>query len=444
MDTVDINPEKLNLLHIDEVVSDTLIDQRSELAQEIISRKPGFVEKWALLLFLLIIMIMGISTFYINYPDVIEGSAIVVAVNSPKAVICKQEGRVVKLLEKNENRVSANDIIAYMESTADHTAVLKLENSIDSCLQQLRNGNTHKAVTFMERNFYRLGEIQGDYQIFNKEFELYKDYFYNGFYEKKRANLMKGLTSLRNIDTAISTEILLSDKDMGLTEASFNMNTLLHDQKVISPEGMRLEEAKLINKKILFQQLEVSHMANGAQISQKMQEITQQDHDKEQQKVIFEDALLTLKTAVDAWKHKFLIQAPITGKLIYTIPIKENQVLNIGKLIGYVNPEDTMMYAETYLSQHNFGKIKVGLPVYCQFDAYSYREFGYLKGNISYISSIPSDSGFFAIIRIDNNLKTVNGEKVFLQNGLKAQTTIITKDTRLSSRILEVFKHGAN
>lgn len=440
MDIVDINHEKANLLHVEEVVYDKVIDQRSELAQEIISRKPGAFEKWALLVFLLLISLMIVGTFFISYPDVIEGSAVVVSVNSPKAVTSKQEGRVVRLLGKNENKIYANQIIAYMESTADHTEVLKLSDCIDSSLVQLRNGHTRNVVDLLGHNFNKLGEIQNDFQIFNKELELYKDFFYNGYYEKKRGNLLNGFNSLKEIEAAINSEMLLSKKDVGLTEESFDMNTALHKQKVISSEGIRLEEAKLISKKLSFQQLNVSLIANEAQQSQKMQEITQLDHDREQQGIVFEETLRTLKAAVDVWKSKYLIQAPITGKLIYTIPMKENQILTAGKLIGYVNPEDSTMYAETYLSQRNFGKIKTGLQVHCQFEAYPYQEFGEVKGMLSYVSAIPSDSGFFAIIRIENNLKTINGEKVFLQNGLKAQIAIVTQDSKLSSRIWKGFK----
>lgn len=49
---------------------------RSEAVQEIISRKPGFVEKWALLIFLGMLLAVFAGIWFIRYPDTIQTRAI--------------------------------------------------------------------------------------------------------------------------------------------------------------------------------------------------------------------------------------------------------------------------------------------------------------------------------------------------------------------------------
>ena len=58
--------------------------QRSEAAQEIISRQPGFAERWALILFLSVLVILTACTWFIKYPDIIETSGRLTADNAPK------------------------------------------------------------------------------------------------------------------------------------------------------------------------------------------------------------------------------------------------------------------------------------------------------------------------------------------------------------------------
>ena len=55
---------------------------RSKSIQEIIANKPPFVERWALLLFLLILLIAFSGAWLIKYPDVIQANATLFATDT--------------------------------------------------------------------------------------------------------------------------------------------------------------------------------------------------------------------------------------------------------------------------------------------------------------------------------------------------------------------------
>jgi HlyD family secretion protein len=151
--------------------------------------------------------------------------------------------------------------------------------------------------------------------------------------------------------------------------------------------------------------------------------------------VILQQALLSLKSTIDDWKKKYVLQSPIEGKIFFIVPIQENQFIQPGRLIGYINPDDSHFYTETFLPQSNFGKIDTGLKVQLRFDAYPYQEVGYVEGTVNYISNIASDSGFLATIRFDSGLVTNNHKIIPYRSGLKAQAVIITKNMRLLQRL---------
>ncbi|MGF7078477.1 HlyD family efflux transporter periplasmic adaptor subunit [Mucilaginibacter sp. UYCu711] len=90
---------------------------RSEMAQEIISRQPGFLEKWSLLVFLAILVLIFSGTWFVHYPDVVTTRAIILAENAPKEIIVRQEGQLTKLIIKNGQPVKRNDVIGRIENT---------------------------------------------------------------------------------------------------------------------------------------------------------------------------------------------------------------------------------------------------------------------------------------------------------------------------------------
>lgn len=81
------------------------MSSRSDLAQEIISRKPDFFERSALLLFLCILLLLLAGTWFIQYPDIIESTAVLTANDAPKEIVIRREGRLVKLFAKNDEEL---------------------------------------------------------------------------------------------------------------------------------------------------------------------------------------------------------------------------------------------------------------------------------------------------------------------------------------------------
>jgi multidrug resistance efflux pump len=411
------------------------INQRSELAQEIISRKPDFMEKWALFIFLSVLLLVFAGSWFVKYPDIIESRATLTAQNAPKEIIPKQAGHLVKLFVKNGDNISKNQMIGWIESTASHQQIIELSKDIDSSIILLNSNRVDKMSKIINRHYDDLGEIQQSYQQFISAWQLFNDYAINGFYSKKKRSLENDITSLKKTNEAIQNQITLTEKDLKLAEETFAMNKKLFDEKVLTKEELRTQNSKYVNKQMAVPQQQASLLANETLTRDKSKEIDQLKHDSGQQNAIFNQALQTLKSQVDEWLKKYVLSAAVGGKLFFTVPLQENQYLEADKLLGYINPNDTRFYAETILSQTNFGKLDTGLAVQLRFDAYPYQEIGFVEGKLNYISSIPSDSGFLSTIRLNNGLVTNNHKLIPYKSGLKCQVIIITKVMRLSDRL---------
>lgn len=176
-------------------------------------------------------------------------------------------------------------------------------------------------------------------------------------------------------------------------------------------------------------------MSNENEQRSKEKELQQLNHDMDQQKLIFMQALQTLKSNVDDWKRKYIHTAPLGGTIFFSMPLQENKFIQQGQLLGYVNPPSSSFYAELYLPQNNSGKADTGMQVQLRFDAYPYEETGFVKGKLTYISKVATDSGFYARVALQNGLVTNLKNQIPYKSGLQAKALVITKNQRLLQRL---------
>lgn len=430
-----ISDEDISLQPFHPVDEEKMIS-RSDIAQEIISRKPDFMERWALLFFLAILISLLISTWFIRYPDIVESRAILSADNAPKEIISLQEGRLVKLFVNNDDHIETGEVIGWIESTADHREVIQLSRQLDSTIRLLSNNNLKNITSgFFTQHYEHLGELQTTYQQYIAAWQQFNDYLVNGFFERKKVSLQQDVITLNQMNQTISKQKGIAEQDMALADSSLKMTDMLLNEKIISKEEYRNEKSKFLSKQTTLPQLNAAQLLNLNQQREKRKEIEQLEHDIIQQKLTFEQALNSLQNAVMEWMRRYTLRSPIAGKVAFITPLQQNKYLQQGVLLGYVLPDTSHYYAEMVLPQNNFGKVTVGQRVQLRLDAFPYAEFGFVEGKIGYISKVPSDSGFLAIVNVNKNLTTSYRKKLPFKNGLRAQAIIITRDMRLLQRM---------
>src|ERR1043166_4390836 len=163
----------------------------SDEVQEVISYRPHWIVRKGNILFLIIILSLLGMTWFIKYPDIVSGTARLVALNPPKLISSKTEGKLVKLIVTNDQQVHKNQRLGYLESTADYEEVMKLQSGVDEMIYALQNNNFEVLNTSIFTELSNLGELQANYQVFQKELAETKQTLSNGYYWKKKKSLEK-------------------------------------------------------------------------------------------------------------------------------------------------------------------------------------------------------------------------------------------------------------
>jgi HlyD family secretion protein len=286
-----------------------------------------------------------------------------------------------------------------------------------------------------------LGELQTAFSDFVSNYQVFSDFYINGHYQKNLEVLNKDLIAVANTIEKLQSQKNITIEDIKLVQQNFAANEQLYNEKIISKQELRIEKSKLLNKQQLIPQIETSILSNFVLEREKKKQINDLKHQWVQQRNIFLQSLHTLKSQIDEWKRRYIISASESGKVVFILPLQENQYLIAGKILGYINPPRRNYYVEINLPQKNFGKVHVGQKVQLRFFAYPYNEFGYVDGRITYISNVSSDSGFAAKVELPDGLVTSQRYRIQYKNGLKADALIITKDLTIIKRILFTIRN---
>jgi len=422
--------------------SDTIL--LSNEVREIISSKPVWIVRNGVILFLLIICCLIALTFFIRYPDVVIAKAKFSSVNAPKEIKVKVGGKLMKLVAQEEAFAKQGQLLGFMESRANAYEVIGLSAIIDSLQLVIEHGKVEILPTCFLQPYQHLGEVQQAYQSFIQSFILFKQYLSSGYYLKKKVMLLNDILYVQRLHENLVEQKKIQEEDLSLAQKTFEANETLNDEKVISPLDYRNEKSKLILKSLNIPHINAAIISNENSSHEKQKEILQLENEIAQQKAIFSQALNTLKAQLEEWKTGYLLTAPVAGRISFAGTIQENQQLPLGKTICFINPEDTRYFAEIYIPQNNFGKIKEGQKVLLKLPSYPFQEFGVIKGKLAFIFAMPTDSGYAAKVFLSDGLRTNYNKQPQYKEGLAAEAEIITADTKLSDRLFNQLKSLSN
>lgn len=408
--------------------------QSSEAVREIISNKPGFLVRYGISFFFVILCLVGFVCWFVKYPDVINAPATLTSINPPKTVITNTNGKLIKLFVKEDDMVLKNQTIGYVEAVANHEEVLNLSLKLNNIQSLLNNNNAELIQQQLQNSYTNLGELQANYQTFATSFLNFKNYLSNGFYLRKKNMLATDISNYKRLHNNLNEQKSFHEQDLSLSQKNFDANKSLNNDKVIADVEFRNESSKLIGKKLSLPQITSSIISNEAQQNEKQKEIAELENTIAQQKTIFSQALNTFKSQVEEWEKKYLLIASIDGKISFATFVQENQQLQVNQIICFINPENIQYYAQINIPQSNFGKVAIGQTVLLKFPSYPFQEYGAIKGKIDFISHIPTDSGYLAKVVLTDGLNTSYKKAVQYRDGLTAQSEIITKDLRLLQR----------
>ncbi len=413
----------------------------SEEVKEIISYRPHWMIRRGNVIFFSILLLLLALTLFIEYPDVVVGSARLVALNAPKTVTAHKEGKLIAIPVSAQQQVTKGQHLAYIESTANYKEVLGMNQWVLAAIELTRSGSFENLAITILPSYYNLGELQNTYQSFGHEWKESHQFFGSGYYQKKKLSLQQDLAFNARLKANINQQQALTKQEQGLQKTEYDAYDSLAKEKLVAPIELNKYKSGLIGKEQALTQTAAQLINNDVAAHNKQKELLdlQKGVLDQQQKLL--TALLLLKSQTEAWIQQYVVTAPEDGMLFFITAIQPNEQVSTGQELFYIQPGTSSYYAQLMTGQSGLGKVKEGQAVRLKVESYPSEEYGYVKGIVSSIASFPNRRDSFLVkVDLPNGLKTAYGKEIFFRNNLLAGAEIITDDRKLFDRFFDPLK----
>jgi len=422
------------------------LEIRNEDVKDILSKVPHWMIRWGSLLFLLLILLVLVLSWFIKYPDIITGEATLTTEIPPQKEFARISGKIDTLYVKDKQSVKENSILAIIENTANHKDVFVLKSIVDTLTMTKKN----ISFPFNELPILFLGEIEINFSQFENDYFQYKinkelDPFSNQVLANE-VSLAEVKRRLQGLDAQRS----LSQNELDFKKKDLERNELLFKKGVISAQDYE-------NKQLDYSNIERNYQNINLTISQLRESLRNAKNTSKgtnYKKVREETQLLKsvlqsynfLKNAIKEWELKYVLKSKINGQVSFFNFWNTNQNVNTGDLVFTIIPNNDSRYISKILTpKTNSGKIRIGQQVNLSLYDYPEYEFGVIKGRVERISTTSNSQGNYLVdVSISKDLTTSFGKIIVFKQEMKGTADIITEDLRLLERLLYQFREVFN
>ncbi len=416
------------------------IELRSEEVQEILGTPPKWIVRWGTTVTFVSIMMLGVVSYMIKYPDVIRAPVVLTTAIPPESVIAKTNAQILELLVEDKDPISEGTLLVILQSTADYDDVMRL----DSQVMELQEMDEVDIAMYTPDKSLLVGDIQKDYSSFIEDYEEYI-FSINSNYDQ--VNIQQYRNQVRKLEQSIENhnqrlsnakeELSLEKKTFKSVQSLYPSGSATYNQllearkKVVALE----RQVKSIRGIIIDDRLEIDKIKKEIlSIDQRTEELTSNRF------VRLKEGIKRLGGSIDKWKQAHLMFAPKDGFVSYPTFGRDKRFVTAGEEVMAVVPEQQdSIVGKVLLPIAGSGKVKENQKVIIKFDSYPYTEFGSVRGRVVSKSLLPKDSKYLVEISLDNGLMTSYKKELPFDQEMQGLSEIITEERRFIERIFDKF-----
>ena len=419
---------------------------RSEQVQENLTKVPHWMIRWGNVLFLSIILLLLLISWFVKYPDIITSEAIVTTQIPPEKEYANISGKLDTILVSDNDKVKSNQPLAIIENSAKYKDVFKLKKIVDSI--KINNREFNFPINSFQVLF--LGDIESTYALFENSYIQYQlnkqlqpfsnESLANRYSISELKRRLNGLYSQKEIN---KTELSFKEKDLKRSKSLF-------DKGVISAKDYENKQIEYAQAKRNYKNFEssISQTREAISNANKTSKGTEINRIKQEMTLLKSviQSFNQLKKAIKDWEYRYILKSNINGTLSFLNVWSDNQSVNQGDLVFTVIPsENSSFVAKLKTPSQNSGKIKIGQKVIVKLENYPDTEFGALNGVVNRISLIPDKEGnYYLDVELPKKLITSYNKEIDFKQEMRGTAEIITEDLRLIERFFYQLRNVFN
>ncbi|RMF25968.1 MAG: HlyD family efflux transporter periplasmic adaptor subunit [Bacteroidetes bacterium] len=416
--------------------------------EAVIGRPPGWLLHWGMTLVALAFVVLIVLSAVIEYPDVLQAPVTVLSEQPPVRVVARTSGKLTRLLVQDGQFVRQGDLLAELENPARLQDVETLSSFIED-LQALENPLDFLEVQLPEN--LQLGELQPDFAQFAQNLEDYQYFLSQGTVFQKINSLEQQIRRTRELIRLQGNQLRKLEEEVALARENFERYRRLSQDGAVSDVEAERAEVDYLRKERALEQLKTTIVNHRIRIEELRVEIadlkqSRQDGRSSRQLLIRQD-IRRLQSAVEAWRQRYLLLAPITGRVAFTRVLSEQQFLKAEEPVLTIVPEggEGDILGRALLPMRGAGKVRAGQRVSIRLEGYPYQQFGTLDGRVAKVALVPEESSYLLEVDLPDTLRTTYGQTIPFRQEMQGTALVITEErsflARIFDRILSVWKN---
>lgn len=420
------------------------INIKSEEVQEILGTPPNSLVRWGItVVFVSIGLLLGM-TYIIEYPDIVEGKAVLTTENPPIKVSSFSSGHIQKLYVSDNESIEKGKPIALIESTANYEDVLETEKIV------LVLDTITSIVNYeIENKRKSLGEIQNEYNNFISSFNSLQFFYKNNIEAEDNKSIDVQIKQVKSKYKKLLNQKHLLSQELKLLSRQVEKREELFYKGIVSKVEYENYRANYLQKKQQFEQFKIQISNNKIEQSNLENNISNNSFSrsyKDNETLMkFDESKDLLVSKINWWRKKYMINAPISGKISFGNVWSENQKIEQGADLFTIIPEKNQLITKIYIPQQGIGKVKEEQEILINLSSFPAAEFGFLECKVNKISLVSNADNLYIIeSTMDSVLTTTFKKEISFIPQMEGTASIVTKKKRIISRIFEQFNRILN
>ncbi|WP_198045002.1 HlyD family efflux transporter periplasmic adaptor subunit [Spirosoma montaniterrae] len=409
---------------------------QSEAVSEVLSQPPASIVRWGTTVLFGALLLLLAGAWFIRYPDVIPGNALITTEQPPLKLLARANGRLTSLLVDDNTFVKRGTLLAEIDNTTRLENIPKLHRFITDARRLLADP-TYTLPLLPEG--IALGDAQDDYNHIVKSYREHKRLLTDSYHGQQAAMLQQQITDYQQLIDLNERQLVLTEQEYGNAEQKYQTNASLYRQKVHSRLEFLDMENNFLQKKKERETFRKVIVENRLILADKRRQLSEMSYQLLQKTRSHRDNIelhvRDIENALQVWQYTYVLTAPTDGKLIYLSQLVKNQPVRIADTLFAVLPASRQPYVGfVTVPAQGAGKVRVGQWVVIKLNDFPYREYGVLRGRVMKIAPTTTPRTYRLQVSLPNGLVSSYAKTLRFKPEMTGSAEIITDDMRLLER----------
>lgn len=414
------------------------IELKSEPMNEMLSHTPSWIVRSGNTLFFILLLIAGLLSWIIEYPDEIEGEVMVSTIEPPIELTNQLYIQLKKVNVLDQAIVKKGQILAEFDNRAYSEDIYQAQTELNTLSEKQLSLN--KILTPLSQ-LNRLGAFQNQWSELKLKIDEWNRIQKDDLLNMKVKSLLQEITYRKRLQTISSRKIKLSEKEYSLIQKELESSERLVKENAISKQSMNQDRKSETQAMQSVQNQKEQYVQNLIQLNSLKKEISLLKHDvavqEEKAKSEIQLSIVSLQNNLKDWEKSSIWIAPCDGRIVFNKQLQVNKFYPVNQASIVIVPEGKGYTAISVIPSFGAGKVKKGQIANIELLDFPKIEYGTIEGVVKHITLIDKEGKYEVKLNVPKQLITSFKKTIPVKAQLKGKVKIITKKKRLIERFFE-------